>query len=131
MKKYPLALFCNDPEALYEYRIVARMTRVSEEFIRQCEHEELVTAHTMLHGVKGLSAADVSKLKLIRYLHEDMGLALEAIDFVLRYRERVKTMERQLDEMEQKLRQKEQEHQAEILKLCRRLAQMMSEDQTI
>ena len=120
-----------DPESLYEYRIVARMTRVSEEFIRQCEHEELVTAHTMLHGAKGLSAADVSKLKLIRYLHEDMGLALEAIDFVLRYRERVKTMERQLDEMEQKLRQKEQEHQAEILKLCRRLAQMMSEDQTI
>lgn len=131
MKKYPIALFCNDPQALYEYRIVARMTRVSEEFIRQCEHEELVTAHKMLHGAKGLSAADVSKLKLIRYLHEDMGLALEAIDFVLRYRERVKTMERQLDEMEQKLRQKEQEHQAEILKLCRRLAQMMSEDQTI
>jgi len=131
MKKYPIALFCNDPQALYEYRIVARMTRVSEEFIRQCEREELVTAHKMLHGAKGLSAADVSKLKLIRYLHEDMGLALEAIDFVLRYRERVKTMERQLDEMEQKLRQKEQEHQAEILKLCRRLAQMMSEDQTI
>jgi DNA-binding transcriptional MerR regulator len=131
MKKYPIALFCNDPDALYEYRVVARMTRVSEEFIRQCEHEELVTAHTMLHGAKGLSAADVSKLKLIRYLHDDMGLALEAIDFVLRYRERVKTMERQLDEMEQKLRQKEQEHQAEILKLCRRLAQMMSEDQTI
>jgi len=131
MKKYPIALFCNDPGAFYEYRIVARMTRVSEEFIRQCEREELVTAHTMLHGEKGLSAADVSKLKLIRYLHDDMGLALEAIDFVLRYRERVKTMERQLDEMEQKLRQKEQEHQAEILKLCRRLAQMMSEDQTI
>lgn len=130
MKKYPITLFCNGHESLYEYRIVARMTRVSEEFIRQCEHEELVTAHTMLHGAKGLSAADISKLKLIRYLHEDMGLALEAIDFVLRYRERVKTMERQLDEMEQKLRQKEQEHQAEILKLCRRLAQLMSEDRT-
>ncbi len=131
MKKYPIALFCNDPEAQYEYRIVARMTRVSEEFIRQCEHEELVSSHTMLHGAKGLSAADVSKLKLIRYLHEDMGLDLEAIDFVLRYRERVKSMERQLDEMEQQLRQREQEHQAEILKLSRRLAQMMSEDQIL
>jgi len=128
MKKYPIALFCNDPEAQYEYRIVARMTRVSEEFIRQCEHEELVTAHTLLHGAKGLSAADVSKLKLIRYLHEDMGLALEAIDFVLRYQDRVKTMERQLNEMEQRLHQKEQEHQVEVLKLCRQLAQMMGED---
>jgi DNA-binding transcriptional MerR regulator len=128
MKKYPIALFCNDPDALYEYRVVARMTRVSEEFIRQCEHEELVTAHTMLHGAKGLSAADVSKLKLIRYLHDDMGLALEAIDFVLRYRERVKTMERQLNEMEQRLHQKEQEHQTEVLKLCRQLAQLLGED---
>lgn len=128
MKKYPIALFCNDPEAHYEYRIVARMTRVSEEFIRRCEREELVTAHTMLHGAKGLSTADVSKLKLIRYLHEDMGLALEAIDFVLRYRERVKTMERQLDELEQRLRREEQEHQTEVLKLCRRIAQMRGEE---
>ena len=127
MKKYPLALFCNDPEAQYEYRIVARMTRVSEEFIRQCEHEELVSSHTMLHGAKGLNAADVRKLKLIRYLHTDMGLDLEAIDFVLRYRERVKSLERQLEEMEQRLHQQEQEHQAEILGLCRRLAQMMDE----
>jgi len=128
MKKYPIAVVCNDPEAHYEYRIVARMTRVSEEFIHQCEHEELVSSHTMLHGAKGLRASDVKKLKLIRYLHEDMGLSLEAIDFVLRYRERVKTMERQLDEMEQRLHQKEQEHQTEVLKLCRRLAQTMSED---
>jgi len=128
MKKYPIAVVCNDPEAHYEYRIVARMTRVSEEFIHQCEHEELVSSHTMLHGAKGLRASDVKKLKLIRYLHEDMGLSLEAIDFVLRYRERVKTMERQLDEMEQRLHQKEQEHQTEVLKLCRRLAQTMGED---
>jgi DNA-binding transcriptional MerR regulator len=128
MKKYPIALVCNDPEAHYEYRIVARMTRVSEDFILQCEHEELVTAHTMLHGAKGLRAKDVKKLKLIRYLHEDMGLSLEAIDFVLRYRERVKTMERQLNEMEQRLHQKEQEHQTEVLKLCRQLAQLLGED---
>ena len=128
MKTYPIAVVCNDPEAHYEYRIVARMTRVSEEFIHQCEHEELVSSHTMLHGAKGLRASDVKKLKLIRYLHEDMGLSLEAIDFVLRYRERVKTMERQLDEMEQRLHQKEQEHQTEVLKLCRRLAQTMGED---
>ncbi|WP_029912186.1 chaperone modulator CbpM [Pelobacter seleniigenes] len=128
MTKYPISPFCGDPDVHYEYRIVARMTRVSEEFIFQCEHEELVTAHTMLHGAKGLSAADVRKLKLIRYLHEDMGLTLDAIDFVLRYRERVKTMERELEETKQRFRQKEQEHQAQVLDLCRRLAQLMGEE---
>jgi DNA-binding transcriptional MerR regulator len=128
MKKYPIALFCQDPEVHFEYRIVARMARVSEEFILQCEHEDLVTAQTMLHGAKGLNPADVRKLKLIRHLHQDMGLSLDAIDFVLRYRERVKTMERQLNEMAQQLRQKEQDHQAEVLEHCRRLAQLRGED---
>lgn len=125
MKKYPITLFSYDPEAHYEYRYAARITRVSEEFILRCEHEELITAHRMLHGAKGLNAADVRKLKLIRYLHEDMGLALEAIDFVLRYRARVKALEGQVEEMNQRLRQQEQEYQAEVLDLCRRLAQMM------
>ncbi|MDX2479844.1 MAG: hypothetical protein QNK24_05860, partial [Desulfuromusa sp.] len=73
MKKYPIAVFRTDPEIHFEYRFVARMARVSEEFILQCEHEELVTARAMLHGAKGLNPADVSKLKLIRYLHLDMG----------------------------------------------------------
>ncbi|MCW8892180.1 MAG: chaperone modulator CbpM [Deltaproteobacteria bacterium] len=128
MKKYPIAVFCTNPEVHFEYRIVARMARVSEEFILQCEHEELVTAYTMLHGAKGLSPADVSKLKLIRYLHQDMGLSLDAVDLVLRYRERVKTMERQLNELEQQLRKKEQNHQSEVLELSRRLAQLMGEE---
>ena len=128
MKKYPIALFCQDPEVHFEYRIVAHMARVSEEFILQCEHEDLVTAQTMLHGAKGLNPADVRKLKLIRHLHQDMGLSLDAIDFVLRYRERVKTMERQLNEMAQQLHQKEQDHQAEVMDLCRRLAKFRDED---
>ncbi len=128
MKKYPIAIFCHEPGVHFDYRIVARMARVSEEFIIQCEHEELVTAHTMLHGAKGLNPADVSKLKRIRYLHQDMGLSLEAVDFVLRYREQVKTMERQLNEMAQQLQQKEQDHQAEVLELCRRLSQMTNEN---
>lgn len=128
MKKYPIALFCQDPEVHFEYRIVARMARVSEAFIVKCEHEELVTAQNMLHGAKGLNPADVRKLKLIRHLHQDMGLSFDAIDFVLRYRERVKTMERQLNEMAQQLHQKEQDHQAEVMELCRRLAKFRVEN---
>jgi len=128
MNKYPIAIYFNDPEVNFDYRFVARIARVSEEFILRCEREELISTHIMLHGEKGLKPEDVSKLKLIRYLHLDMGLALDAVDFVLRYRERVKKMERQLHVMEQELRQKEQEHQAEVLGLCRRLSQLMGEE---
>ena len=124
MNKYPLAVFSDHPEVHFEHRTAARLARVSEAFIHQCEREELTTYRIMLHGKKGLCFADVCKLKIIRHLHEDMGLDLEAVDFVLRYRNRIKTMKHRLDEMEQRMRQKEQEHRTEILALRRRLTQI-------
>lgn len=121
--KYPLTISRNPPVTHFEYNTVAHLARVSKEFILLCEREELIKGRIMLHGVKGLCYEDINKLKLIRYLHEDMGLDLGAVDFVLRYRERIKMMKRQIDEMERRLRRQEQEHQAEILALCRHLQQ--------
>jgi hypothetical protein len=108
MKQYPLAVYCDQPEAHFEHRTAARLARVSEEFICLCENEELVTSRIMLHGRKGLCFADVSKLKLVRHLHEDMGLNLEAVYLVLQYRNQIKILQRQLEELEQFMRQKEQ-----------------------
>jgi len=128
MNKYPIAIYSDHPEVHFEPRTVARLARVSEEFIRQCERQELVTCRIMLHGRKGLCLADVYKLKRIRHLHEDMGLDLEAVDFVLRYRNRIQTMRRRLDEMKQRMHQRDQEHLNEILALRRRLAQLSEGD---
>ena len=128
MTKYPIAIYSDHQEVHFEHRTVARLARVSEEFIHRCERQELVACRIMLHGRKGLCLADVYKLKRIRHLHEDMGLDLEAVDFVLRYRNQIQTMQRRLDEMEQRMRQKEQEHLNEILAFRRRLAQLSEGD---
>jgi hypothetical protein len=82
----------------------------------------------MLHGKQGLCFSDVCKLKLVWHLHDDMGLDLEVVDIVLRYRNQIKTMQRRLDELDQWLRQKEQEHHIEILALRRQSAQKWVED---
>ena len=121
MNKYPIALYFDHPEVHFEYRVVARLARVSETFIFKCEKENLVTTHIMLHGEKGLCFADVCKLKMIRHLYEDMGLNLEAIDFVLRYQHQIKRLNHKLDRMKEYIRQKEKAHQAEILSLRRQL----------
>jgi DNA-binding transcriptional MerR regulator len=121
MSKYSIAVYADHPEAHFEHRTAARLARVSEEFIHRCERQELITCRIMLHGRKGLSFADVCKLKRIRHLHENMGLNLEAVDFVLRYRDRINAIQRRLDEAEQRMRQKEQQHLTEILALRRRL----------
>ncbi|MBU1344616.1 MAG: hypothetical protein KKE44_05300 [Proteobacteria bacterium] len=125
MKKYPIALYCDHQEIHFECRVVARLARVSEAFIFKCEKENLVTTRMMLHGEKGLCFADVYKLKMIRHLHEDMGLNLEAIDFVLRYQHQIKRLNHKLDQMKERIRQKEKAHQTEILSLYRQLENLM------
>ena len=120
MNHYPLAIYCDHPEVHFEIRTAARLARVSEAFIRRCEREELVTTSIMLHGREGLCAADVRKLKLVRHLHEDMGLDLEAVDLVLRFRDQIMILQRRLEEMEQFMRQNEQDHLSRIAILHRR-----------
>lgn len=128
MVKYALSIYCAHPELHFELKTAASLARVSEDFIYRCEREGLVTSRVMLHGKKGLCFADVRKLRLVRHLHEDMGLDLEAVDLVLRYRDQIRTLQRRFDEVKQRLRRKEQEHHVEILALRRRLAQMWDED---
>jgi DNA-binding transcriptional MerR regulator len=120
MNQHPLAIYCDQPEAHFEHRTAARLAKVSEQFICRCEQEELVTSRIMLHGRKGLCFADVCKLKLLRHLHEDMGLDLEAVDLVLQYRNQIKILQRRLEELERFMRQKEQEHLSRIATLHRR-----------
>ena len=128
MKQYPLAIYCDHAEPQFELGTAAKLARVSEDFIYRCDREGLVTSRIMLHGKKGLCFSDVCKLKLVRHLHEDMGLDLEAVDLVLRYRNQIRTMQRWLAVMEQRLRQKDQEHHIEILALRRQSAQTWVED---
>ncbi len=129
MKRYLPAIYCDHTEYHFELRTAARIARVSKEFIERCEHEELVTCRVMLHGKKGLCTADVGKLKIIRHLHEDMGLDLDAVDFVLRYREQVTAMKRRMEEMQQRMRNKEKTYQAQIQALRRKLSQLTEGDE--
>ena len=123
MKTYPLGRYCDPPDAHFEYTIAARLARVSISFIHKCEQSELITSRTMLHGKKGLCIDDVTKLKLIRHFHEDLGLELETVDFILSYRSQIQKMKRRLEDMHQRLQRQEQDHRMQMLALRRQLAQ--------
>lgn len=124
MNKYPIALCSDHPDVHFEHRTAARLARVRVSFIRKCEREELLTSRIMLHGKRGLCSSDVCKLKRIRHLHEDMGLDLEAVDFVLRYQDCIKIMKNRLDEMERHRQQMEQEYRKEMMTLRQRLSKL-------
>jgi len=108
-------------DELQENPDAATRGQSSQAFIFKCEKENLVTTRIMLHGGKGLCFADVCKLKMIRHLYEDMGLSLAAINFVLRYQRQIKTLNYKLDQMKDRIRQKEKAYQAEIQSLRRQL----------
>ena len=122
MKYYPLAIFRDHDEVHFERRVAARLAKVSEKFVFKCEREELIRCRRMLHGRKGLCCSDVSKLKIIRHLHEDMGLDFDAVEFVLQYRSRIQDMTRRLKEMEQRMQRREANYLAEIQELRRQLS---------
>ena len=128
MKHYPPTIHSGHTDVHFELCIAAHLAKVSETFIHQCEREELITFRVMLHGKKGLSVADVCKLKMIRHLYEDMGLDLEAADFILRYRNRIQTLRRHLKDMKQRMRWQEQAHRIEILAFRRQVGQVSDKD---
>ena len=127
MNDYPLAIYCDHPEVHFEVQTAARLARVSIAFIRECEREDLVCCRTMLHGKKGLCVAEVRKLKLVRHLHEDLGLDLEAVDMVLRYRNRIQALQNRLEKAEAGWQRRRQQYRAEIGALKAKLAKAADE----
>lgn len=119
MVRFPLTPYCDHPEPQFELGTAVSLARVSIDFVNLCERQGLVTVRTLFHGKRGLCFSDVRKLKLVRHLHDDMGLELEAVELVLQYRNQIGSMQRRLVELEEEL----QAYRGEIMALRRRLEQ--------
>ncbi len=102
-------------------RTAARLARVSLEFIHRCERQALLGPPIVVRGKTGFPLESVHRLKRIRHLHVDLGLELEAVDFILRMRQQMSRLQNSLAGMEQRLRRREQELLAEIQELRQRL----------
>jgi len=120
MEDYPVTIYCNPVGFHFEYKVAAQIASVSVHFIHQCENADLITCQMMTHGRRGLCFNDVQKLKLIRHLHEDMGVPIDTLDFLLLYRQRIQEMAREIEEMKRYIRSQERLHRAEILSLHER-----------
>ena len=107
---------------VYSLTDIARFARVTTEFIRECEHENLIKV-TAVRGTVGYSHDTVRRLIRIRHLHRDLGLDLTAIDYILRMRRRIADLQKQMHEMERRMAARERELTAEIQRRRQRLSQ--------
>jgi DNA-binding transcriptional MerR regulator len=106
---------------VYSLTETANLARVTTEFIHKCERENLVHA-TVVEGNKGYGPEAIRRLIRIRHLHQDLGLDLMAVECILRMRKQIATLQQQLDEMEQRMRWREQELLQEIQNLQKHIA---------
>lgn len=107
---------------IYSLNTAAILARVTVEFIQECEREELIQANT-LGDSKGYDHNTIRRLIRISHLHQNLGLDLTAIDYLLRMRRRIRNLQKQKHDMEQHMFEREQELMAEIQYLRKQLAQ--------
>jgi len=109
-------------QIIYSLNEIAKYARVTTEFIRECERENLIQV-TLMHGTIGYGHDTVRRLIRIRHLHRDLGLDLTAIDCVLRMRRKIGNLQKQINDIERRMIEREQELTAEIQRLRKQLAQ--------
>ena len=108
-------------QKIYSLKEIAKFARVTSEFIKECERENLIQV-TVMHGKIGYGHDTVRRLIRIRHLHRDLGLDLTAIDCILRMRRKIGNLQKQRTDMEQRMIERERELTAEIQRLRKQLA---------
>jgi len=75
-------------EAVFNIGVVAKLTGLHEQTIRQYERIGLVAPHRSPGGTRVFSEIDVTRLKSISSLTRDMGVNLAGVEIILRMRDR-------------------------------------------
>ena len=119
---YKLTIRSRDDEPVYTRLVAAQLAQVSLDFLCLCEKEGLIQLQGRTGGGQGYSVADIRHLVRIYRLHEDVGLDLPAVEVTLNLRRQVLDLMAQIEELERRMAQREQELLDEIGWLRRRLA---------
>ena len=120
---YQLVIRSREDEPLYSRRVAAELARISLDFLRRCEREQLVQARSLPGGEAGFTAADIRRLARMRRLYYSLGLDLPAVEVILHLRRQVVELQMYLSELEAEMALREQEWLREIQELRRQLSQ--------
>ncbi|MFL7812505.1 MAG: chaperone modulator CbpM [Anaerolineales bacterium] len=111
-----------DEKTLYIRSYAARLAGVSEEFLVECEQEGLITCQSRESGESAFTRNSIRRLSLIRRLHRDLDLDLEAIELVLHMRRRIIDLQSEIERVNREALQKEGRLVAELQQLRAALA---------
>lgn len=90
-------------EPVYLISIVAKVLDIHPQTLRQYERENLITPSRSNGRIRLYSQRDIDKIKLILRLTRELGVNLAGVDIILRLKDNVDNMERDIKELRDEL----------------------------
>jgi len=97
-------------EPVYLISIVSKILDIHPQTLRQYERENLITPSRSNGRIRLYSQRDIDRIKLILRLTRELGVNLAGVDIILRLKENVDGMEREIAELR---------HDVEVAKCAR------------
>jgi MerR family transcriptional regulator/heat shock protein HspR len=86
-------------EPVYLISIVSKILDIHPQTLRQYERENLITPSRSNGRIRLYSQRDIDKIKLILRLTRELGVNLAGVDIILRMKETIDKMEKEIAEL--------------------------------
>lgn len=97
-------------EPVYLISIVAKILDIHPQTLRQYERENLICPSRSNGRIRLYSERDVDKIKLILRLTRELGVNLAGVDIILRLKENVDGMEKEIAELRHEVQKAKNSH---------------------
>jgi MerR family transcriptional regulator/heat shock protein HspR len=93
----------SENEPCYVISVAARMLGIHQQTLRYYEREGLIQPSRSRGNIRLYSGADISRLRQVQRLMNELGVNLAGAEVILRMSERMKTMEQELERLRRML----------------------------
>ena len=93
----------DDAEPLYVISVAAKMVGVPTYTLRYYERVGILEPRRSRGNIRLYSDSDVALCRRAKMLMDDLGVNLAGVEVILRLKERITEMEKQMEEMEQEI----------------------------
>ena len=97
-------------EPVYLISIVAKILDIHPQTLRQYERENLICPSRSNGRIRLYSQRDIDKIKLILRLTRELGVNLAGVDIILRLKENVDEMEKEIADLRYEVQKSKNSH---------------------
>ena len=123
---YEIMIQSNQKEPLYSPEMAAEIAEVDIQYVYRCEHFGIIESSLAAGNIRRYSLADIRHIALTARLQNELELDIDAIGVIIHLRSQVVDLMKQVEGMEKKFFENEQQMRAEIIRLRRMLASMIN-----